>query len=145
MPDRKRKRVAFDLDETLGVPVIDDVEITGFRFREGCVELLRRLRNDFDLILWSVSNRSYLDKNLAFGLSEFFRETYSWDEIATGWKDVRRIDADFLIDDSRHHFEEAAKHGIGDRYIVIAPYGSPEDFENPTLWIEQIEGILFER
>ena len=138
-----RKRIAFDLDETLGVPVIEGVEIVGFRFRDGCAELLQRLEKDFDLILWTVSNRSYVEKILAFGLKKFFVETYSWNDISTSWKDVRRIKADFLIDDSTHHFEEAVKKGISEHYIVIEPFGSPKDFENPLYWIEQIEEVLF--
>jgi len=138
-----RKRIAFDLDETLGVPVIDGVEIVGFRFRDGCVEFLQRLEKDFDLILWTVSNRSYIEKILAFGLKKFFVETYSWNDISTNWKDVRRIKADFLIDDSTHHFEEAVKKGISEHYIVIEPFGSPKDVKNPLYWIEQIEEVLF--
>ena len=143
MTQPTRRRIAFDLDETLGVPVIDGDRITGFRFRDGCKVLLRKLEKDFDLILWTVSNRSYVDKALAFGLKDFFTETYAWEDISTNWKDVRRIKADFLIDDSRHHFEEAVKNGISEHYIVIEPFGSPKDFENPLYWIEQIERVLF--
>lgn len=137
------KRIAFDLDETLGVPIIDGVEIVGFRFRDGCVDLLKKLQKDSDIILWTVSNRRYVEKILSFGLKEFFVETYSWDDISISWKDVRKIKADFLIDDSRHHFEEAVKNGIAKHYIVIEPFGSLKDFENPVYWIEQIEEVLF--
>lgn len=143
MAQNLRKRIAFDLDETLGVPVIQDVEIIGFRFREGSKELLQKLEKDFDLILWTVSNRSYVDKILAFGLKKYFSEIYCWEDISTSWKDVRRIKADFLIDDSPHHFEKAEKEGISNRYIVIEPFGSPKDFENPVYWVEQIEEVLF--
>lgn len=137
-----RKRIAFDLDETLGVPIIDGVEIVGFRFREGCNELLQRLEKNFDLILWTVSNRSYVEKILAFGLKKYFSEIYCWEDISTSWKDVRRINADFLIDDSSHHFEKALEEGISQHYLVIEPFGSPKDVENQFLWIEQIEEFL---
>ena len=143
MTQNSRKRIAFDLDETLGVPVIDGERITGFRFREGCVEVLERLQRDFILILWTVSSRRYVDQILSFGLNRFFHETYTWDDIATSWKDVRRIKADFLIDDSPHHYEEAVKNGISERYIVIEPFGSPKDFEKPLYWVEQIERVLY--
>ena len=143
MPHLPRKRIAFDLDETIGVPVIDGIEIVGFRFREGCIDFLKKLQKDFDLILWTVSNRRYVEKVLSFGLNQFFVETYSWDDISTSWKDVRKINADYLIDDSKNHFEEAQKNGIADQYIVIEPFGSPKDFENPLYWIEQIEEVLF--
>src|ERR1700755_3191445 len=99
MPQFSRKRIAFDLDETLGVPIIDGSEVVGFRFREGCSELLQRLEKDFDLILWTVSNRRYVEKILVFGLRKYFSEIYCWEDISTSWKDVRRIKADFLIDD----------------------------------------------
>ncbi len=143
MAQLPRKRIAFDLDETLGVPVIDGVEIVGFRFREGCIGFLKKLQKDFDLVLWTVSSRRYVEKVLSFGLNQFFIETYSWDNISTCWKDVRKINADYLVDDSEHHFEEALKNGIGRHYIVIEPFGSPKDFENPLYWIGQIEKVLF--
>ncbi|HZS09230.1 MAG TPA: hypothetical protein VFD58_30635 [Blastocatellia bacterium] len=137
-----RQRIAFDLDETLGVPVIDGDSITGFRLRDGAADLLNRLRLSHSLLLWTVSNRSYLDKALSYGLSAYFAETYSWDDLAVSWKDIRRINADYLIDDSEHHKEEARKYGIADSYIVIAAYGSPEDQDDPLLWIRQIELVL---
>lgn len=76
-----RKQIAFNLDETLGVTIIDGVEIIGFRFRKGCIKLLRKLEKDFDLILWTVSNRSYVEKILAFGLKKYFLEIYCWEDI----------------------------------------------------------------
>src|SRR5262245_13792951 len=108
------RRIAFDLDETLGVPLIEGNAIVGFQVRPGCLELLGRLRPYFTLCLWSVSSRRYLDKILSFGLSGWFAETYSWDELAGRWKDVRQIGAVFLVDDSPHHREAAVQHGLGD-------------------------------
>jgi phosphoglycolate phosphatase-like HAD superfamily hydrolase len=101
-------RIAFDLDETLGVPVIENDRIVGFRARDGAAELLAELSQKRALILWTVSLRSYLDKVLGYGLGRYFTETYTNDEIAVTWKDIRRIRADYLIDDSPHHAEEAA-------------------------------------
>jgi len=98
------RRVAFDLDETLGVPLIEGDTIAGFCLRPGCAELLARLSGRFELVIWTVSSRRYLDKVLAFGLGEWFERTYSWDEQLAPWKDVRRIGADWLIDDSRWCF-----------------------------------------
>jgi len=145
MKTPRRKRIAFDLDETLGVPQIDGAEIVGFRFREGCVELLQRLEKDFELILWTVGSRRYVEKIVAFGLRKFFPEVYAWEDISTSWKDVRRIGADYLIDDSPHHFEEARKNGLTAHYIVIEAFGSPADFKDPHLWIRQIEEVLYQR
>ena len=65
------------------------------------------------------------------------------EDISTNWNDIRSIKADFLIDDSSHHFEEAEKKGISKHYIVIEPFGSTRDFENPVYWIQQIEEVLF--
>jgi hypothetical protein len=133
------KRIAFDLDETLGVPIIEVSTIVGFQTRPGCLELLERLRGRFTLVLWSVSGRRYVDKCLSFGLSGWFAETYSWDEMPASWKDVRRIEADFLVDDSPHHREAMAKHGLADRYVVVPIYGGPEDGADPLAWVRLVE------
>lgn len=133
------KRIAFDLDETLGVPLIEGNSVIGFQSRPGCLELLGRLRSRFTLLLWSVSNRCYLDRCLSFGLAGWFTETYSWDELPAPWKDVRRIDADLLVDDSPHHRAAATKYGLADRYVVVPIYGGPEDAANPLGWVQLVE------
>jgi hypothetical protein len=66
-------RIAFDLDETLGVPVVDGSAIVGFRLREGAIDLLNRLKFQYSLLLWTVSNRSYVDKVLSYGQVVFSR------------------------------------------------------------------------
>jgi hypothetical protein len=133
------KRIAFDLDETLGVPLIQGSSIVGFQIRPGCLELLGRLRGRFTLVLWSVSGRRYLDRCLSFGLAGWFVETDSWDELPASWKDVRRIGADLLVDDSPHHREAAARHGLADRYVVVPVYGGPEDAADPLAWVRLVE------
>ena len=135
------KRIAFDLDETLGVPLIQDNDISGFQVRPGCLELLERLRDRFALCLWSVSGRRYLDKVLSFGLARWFAETCAWDELPGPWKDVRRIGAHLLVDDSPHHREAAARHGLADRYVVVPVYGSPEDVADPLGWVWLVEQV----
>src|SRR5262245_21175333 len=112
-------RIAFDLDETLGVPLIDGARIVGWQDRPGRIELLARLRRHFVLCLWSVSSRRYVDKVLSFGLRRWFSETYSWDEMPVQWKDVRRLKLDFLVDDSPHHREAARAHGLESKYVVV--------------------------
>jgi hypothetical protein len=133
------KRIAFDLDETLGVPLIEGEAIVGFQCRPGCPELLARLQPRFTLCLWSVSSRNYVDKCLSFGLASWFSETYSWDEMPASWKDVRRIDADLLVDDSPHHREAAANCGLANRYVVVPLYGCPEDTADPLAWVRVVE------
>jgi hypothetical protein len=103
------------------------------------VELLGRLREDFDLCVWTVSPRRYLDKVLAFGLAPWFAATWSWDELQGSWKDVRLVGADWLIDDSPHHREAAARHGLEGRYVVVPAYGSPEDAADPLAWARLVE------
>jgi hypothetical protein len=137
--DVPHRRLAFDPDETLGVPLIHGIAIVGFQYRPGCLELLERLRPHFTLCVWSVSSRRYLDKVISFGLAVWFTEVYSWDELPGSWKDVRQIKADFLVDDSPHHRETAAKHGLADRYIIVPAYGSPEDVADPVAWARQVE------
>ncbi len=132
-------KIAFDLDETLGVPLIEGSTIVGWQLRAGSAGLLDRLKTGYSLCLWSVSDRRYVAKALSFGLSRWFREVYTWDEIPAQWKDVRRIAADYLVDDSPHHREQATAHGISSAYIVVPAYGSPEDVVNPLGWAQLVE------
>jgi hypothetical protein len=138
-----KKRVAFDLDETLGIPIVDGASIVGFQDREGAIQLLEELYCKYSLLLWTVSNRNYLEKILSFGLKQYFVETYSWDEMPVTWKDIRKIRAEYLVDDSDHHRIQAEKHGIENGYIVVVPYGVAEDRNDPLLWVRQIEEVLF--
>ena len=138
------RRIAFDLDETLGVPIIDGATMVGWQMRPGCLELLTNLRTRFVLCLWSVSSRRYVDKALSFGLASWFSETYSWDEIPARWKDVRQIKVDFLVDDSPVHLEAARKLGIDAAYILVPQYGSPEDADDPLGWARLVESAVQE-
>jgi hypothetical protein len=138
------RRIAFDLDETLGVPLVDGPNVVGWQLRPGCAELLDRLQADFALLLWSVSPRRYVDKALSFGLGRWFRESHSWDELPASWKDVRQLRADFLVEDSPHHRDAANKFGLGAAYIVVPAYGSPEDTANPLGWVRLVESAVSE-
>jgi hypothetical protein len=135
-------RIAFDLDKTLGVPIIQADSITGFLLRDGAHKLLQALRQEHTLLLWSVSSHNYVEKCLSYGLGDFFSETYSWDEIACSWKDLRKIRADYLIDDNPDHQVAAAKHGLATRDIVVSPFGSLEDIRDPSCGVRQIESAL---
>lgn len=137
-----KKRVAFDLDETLGIPLVEGSKIIGFSERKGMKELLEKLGKKYEMVIWTVGNRTYLDKILKYGLGKYFTQTYSWDEISCNWKDIRKIKADYLIDDSPHHRTHAAKFGLEHSYIVIPAYGSIEDQKDPLLWVCTIQGIL---
>ncbi|MCI0637620.1 MAG: hypothetical protein L0Y72_08195 [Gemmataceae bacterium] len=123
----------------MGVPQIENQAIVGFHWRPGCQDLLERLGSRFTLCLWSVSNRRYLDKILQHGLKRFFAETFSWDELPCSWKDIRKINADWLIDDSPHHSEAAREFGLDSKYVVVPAYGSPEDNADPLGWVRLIE------
>ena len=138
----KRKRLAFDLDETLGTAIVDSQKVVGFNTRHGTFTLLDQLSNHYELILWTVSNRVYLDKVLAYGMAKYFEETYSWDEISEKWKDIRKIRADFLVDDSDYHRGIAAQYGLESNYIIVPAYGSLEDQRKPLLWIDIIKDSL---
>jgi hypothetical protein len=136
------RRIAFDLDETLGVPLIEGPNLVGWQLRPGCAELLDRLRTQFDLVLWSVSPRRYVDKALSFGLGRWFTESHSWDEVPAPWKDVRQLGADWLVDDSPHHAQAAERFGLASRYIVVPAYGSPEDVADPLAWVRLVESAV---
>lgn len=130
-------RVAFDLDLTLGQAVIHPLsnEVLGFHLRPGCVELLEKLAPRYTLCLWSISSRWYVERVLAFGLRQFFAETYSWDQLPAEWKDIRKIEAAYLIDDNPGYRVRATQEGIDpNRYIVVPPCGSSEDLEDTSLW-----------
>ncbi len=137
-----KARIAFDLDETLGITLTDSNSVIGFHIRDGCTELLERLKTRYHLVLWTVSTRIYLNKVLCFGLADYFQETWSWDEISGKWKDIRRINVKFLIDDSEYHREAAKKYGLESNYIIIPAYGSKEDQKDSLLWARQVKAIL---
>jgi FMN phosphatase YigB (HAD superfamily) len=141
MPERRLK-VAFDLDETLGVPVTDGRSVIGWQMRPGCPELLAELGQQHDLVLWTVSNRSYVQKCLAFGLESYFRSWVTWDELPGRWKDVRTLGVDYLVDDSEYHRELAEPHGLAGRYIMVPAYGSVEDQRNPLEWVAPVKALL---
>lgn len=136
------RRIAFDLDETLGVPLTDGRGVVGWQMRPGCAELLDRLQGAFELVLWSVSPRRYVDKALAAGLGRWFAESHSWDEVPSPWKDVRRLQVDWLVDDSPHHAQAAAEFGLALRYFVVPAYGSPEDATDPLVWVRLVEAAV---
>ena len=137
-----KTRIAFDLDETLGTPIVDSESVIGFRLRDGAVELLNKLARKYELVVWTVGKRSYVDKVMSFGLAPYFAEIYSWEELSYTWKDVRKINADFLIDDNPDHCAAAKRHGLEARYIVVAADGSEEDYDDPLLWVRQVEAVL---
>jgi hypothetical protein len=137
-----KPRLAIDLDETLGATITNSTSIIGFQPRTGCYEILKKLKLRYQLILWTASRRSYLNKVLVFGLGDYFQETYSWDDIAKSWKDIRHINASYLIDDDEYHLEMAQKYGLKSRYIIIPPYGSFTDEKEPHRWIWQIQEKL---
>ena len=136
------RRIAFDLDETLGVPLIDGPAVVGWQMRPGGAELLERLRPNFELLLWSVSPRRYVDKALAAGLDRWSAESHLWDEVPARWKDVRRLRADWLVDDSPHHVQAAAEFGLTSRYIAVPAYGSPEDAADPLARVRLVEAAV---
>jgi len=140
-----RLRIAFDLDETLGTAITDHKTVTGFNIRKGCDELLTALKKEYHLVIWTVSSRGYLEKMLNFGIREYFDETYSWDEISEEWKDIRKINVRYLVDDSSYHREMAKQHNLEAGYIIVPAYGSREDQRDPLLWVRQVYDYLESR
>lgn len=137
-----KQRIAIDLDETLGSAIVDSKTIIGFQLRDGCTEILNKLQMRYLLILWSTCRRSYMEKAISFVLRPYFHETYSWDELPDYWKDIRKIHADYLIDDSEHHRERAREYGLENHYLIVPAFGSPEDNDDPRLWLKRIEEKL---
>lgn len=133
-----RLRVAFDLDETLGAAITDGQSVIGFQLREGCQKLIDILRSRVTLILWTVSYRRYVEKALSREFLESFEEVYTWTEKPCDWKDIRSIQANYLVDDSLFYKEEAKKHGIDEHYIIVPAYGSMQDKKEPLLWCQMV-------
>lgn len=141
-PRGPRLRVAFELDETLGMPITNGRAITGFQLRPGAADLLARLKPYHELVLWTVGSRSHVNKCLSFGLNKYFQKTFSWDDLPDRWKDVRKAQVDYLIDSNEEHRELARKLNLESKYILVPAYGSMEDEEDPTLWAHMVEDLL---
>jgi hypothetical protein len=139
---KQRLKVAFDLDETLGVPITDGRSVLGFQIRQGCRELLEELAQRHDLVLWTVSSRSYVQKALSFGLGGFFGSCITWDDLPARWKDVRAVGVDYLVDDSDYHRQLAEPHGLASRYIIVPSYGTVEDECDPLAWAARVKSVL---
>lgn len=136
------RRIAFELDETLGVPIIAGSNVVGWQERPECADLLDRLCSRCELILWSVSPRRYVDKALSFGLRRWFSESYSWDEISTRRKDVRQLDIDLLVDESPHHQQAADQFGLKSAYLIVPMYGSEEDNVDVLAWARSVDATI---
>jgi hypothetical protein len=137
-----RLRVAFELDETLGMPITNGRAITGFQLRPGAADLLAHLKQQHELVLWTVGSRSHVNKCLSFGLNKYFQKTFSWDEMPDRWKDVRKTQVDYLVDSSEEHRELAHRVNLESKYILVPAYGSPEDEKDPTLWAHMVGDLL---
>lgn len=94
------------------------------------------------MVLWTVSNRRYAEKALACSLGRYFRRVYTWDDLPGRWKDVRRVGADLLIDDSDHHREAARAFGLESRYVVVPAYGCPADVADPGAWVRVVDAAV---
>lgn len=144
-PSRCMLRIAFDLDETLGTPLIDaHGKMVGFQWREGAMALFERLSASPTLIVWSVSPRRYVDFALDQGLRRHISESVSWDEKPCSFKDIREIGADLLIDDDAACHQRARELGLEARYIEVIPIGRAEDRRDPRRWLAEIEARLGE-
>ena len=107
-------RIAIDMDNTL----FDEF---GKEIRPGVVRLLAALKADgHELVLWTSSTRDRARQILRWHDFErhfkafYFREDYDPNNLGLV-KDLRRIDADVLIDDDPKHCraaEAAGKIGI---------------------------------
>jgi hypothetical protein len=137
-----KQRIAIDLDDTLGSPMVGERSVVGFSLRPGAQELLQRLSQRYHLVLWSVGNRSYVNKTLSSGLNKFFHESVSWDDHNEPWKDIRKLRVTHLIEANDHHAAIAKKYGVDTGYIIVPAFGSEEDDEDPYAWKNVVEEIL---
>jgi len=124
-------RIAFDLDGT----------IVGFRgerpvMRRGLLKVVRNLRRQgHTLILWTFGNRAWWREAQSIfpELRGQFHEVYTRDDLprqttrGRGYsehvKDIRRINADVLVDNDSAHHEWAKRHGLARQYVLVETLG----------------------
>ena len=114
-------RIVFDLDNTL-------TDESGSYLRPGAQSLLDSLKEDgHTLILWTNSIR-IRTKDILSGLdiAKYFtkvicREDYDPDS-QDGWKDIRKVGGEVLIDDNPHQKEYGEKYGY--KVYVVKPFTS---------------------
>ncbi|MGE0432268.1 MAG: NIF family HAD-type phosphatase [Planctomycetota bacterium] len=141
-----RRRIAIDLDDTLGTAVVDAFDVIGFTLRPGCIELLADLAQHYELVLFTAAPRRYVEKVFAFtGLGEWFAEQVTADEWPYGLKDPRFARAEFLVDDLDDHRRFGIEQGIGSQYIIIPAFGSPDDEREPDRWSRIVRDLLLPR
>jgi hypothetical protein len=132
-------RIAFDLDETLGVPVITKNTITGLVVRTGAADLLAELSRDHELWLWTVSTRHYVEQILRHAFQNIFKRIITWDDSPASFKNTRDFGVDLLIDDSPHHRDTAAARNVPtSTYLVIPAFGDADDARDPNGWVRKI-------
>ena len=121
------KTIVFDLDNTIA-------DEFGAKLRPGIKGLLSVLKKDYRLLLWTNSARlrarSILDEHHLSVYFEkmIFREDY--DPVNKGLlKDLRTIEASFLVDDDPEEIEFNQKKGVG--AYLISPFRSSFDTSLP--------------
>lgn len=121
------KKVVFDLDNTIA-------DEFGKKLRPGIKGLLSILKKDYKIYLWTNSMRErarlILDEHSLFIYFDkvIFREDYDPDNRGIA-KDLRRIDAAFLIDDDPAEIEYNKRNKIGT--YLITPFRSSFDVTAP--------------
>ena len=130
-----RTRIAIDLDDTLGMAVVNDRSLIDFTLRPGARELLADLAEHFELVLFTAAPRHYVEKVFAFtGIDRWFADSVTADEWTDLYKDPRFVNAEFLVDDLEEHRDYGARRGIGSKYIIVPAFRSDDDDREPDRW-----------
>jgi FMN phosphatase YigB (HAD superfamily) len=114
----KKTIIVFDMDNTL-------VDEFGATVRPGMLQLLKTLKVDYRLFLWTNSMRNRAVGILSeHGLGQLFekcifREDYDPENKGLS-KDLRTIAGKFIVDDDPAEIEFNRKNGIAGHHIV--PY-----------------------
>lgn len=130
-------RIVFDMDGTL-VGAWERPRGAEYRLNTRLyAEALELKRDGHEVILWTFGNREWWRIVRAWWpeLLEVFDEVYTRDDDLgkrinrTGVyhldhvKDIRRINADLLIDNDPIHKRWAERKGMGEQYVVVRTYG----------------------
>jgi CTD small phosphatase-like protein 2 len=142
-PKTKKYTLVFDLDETLGLGLdLGDVEGIGaiervlFQVRPYAVELLRKMSQLYELVVFTAADQDYATKALASldpdkHVSKLVTRAHCLPHPKGGYtKDLRifvdrRLDEMLIIDNDARNFVYQPKNGIP----VVSFDGSPKDDE----------------
>lgn len=135
-------RIVFDLDETLGHYTETDSGHE-FQVRPGATRLLQDLHTlGHALILWSTGDDAYVKEIVEkAGWASLFSEVYGRSMPAATHKDIRKVEGDVLVENSKSEQRFGDKHGYD--VVVVKPfYEATGDSHEDEKWVDEIKDAV---